>query len=289
MKKSSSISIEELKELYLNQLWSKRDLCLKYGITYGSLNYLLYKNNITKRNNEPRKCGISKEDLYNAIYHDKLTNYEIMKKFNICEQTLRKLIDYYDIPRRWNYERWESKCIQMYINERMSLRQIALILEIPKSRVRKILITNGVKLRSKSESQLTQHYSPNIIWYEPGPLQKKCRNYFSNHLVPKYKDRQCEMCGATEKLCLHHIIPFAVIIRQIINENKYINLNSEEGINEMYNIIINDYRYLDPLNLITVCEHCHFNIFHKKIFNSDNQHPSIYMDNINEGSTTIES
>lgn len=287
MKNSKLVPVEELKKLYLDELWSKKDLCNKYNISYGSLNYLLYQNGITKKNKEPRICGISKEILYKSIYVDKLSNKAIMEKFNICEQTLRKLIDYYDIPRRWNYSRWEEKCIQMYVDERKSLTQISKILEIPKSRVRKILITRGITLRSKAESQLTKHYSPNIKWYNLGPLQKKCRAYFSNHLVPKYKDNICEICGATENLCVHHIIPFAIIVRKIINEYQFIDISSSEGINKMYEIIIHDNRFLDPLNLITVCEYCHYNIFHKNLLESDNQQPSALLKS--EGSTTIES
>ena len=274
MVNSKLVPIDELKRLYLDELWSKKELCEKYNITYGSLNYLLYQYRLTKTHKEPRVHSISKEDLYRALYIDKLTNFEIMQKFNICEQTLRKLIDYYSIPRRWDYSEWEDECIQLYVDERKSLTQIASILEIPKSRARKILINAGIKLRSKSESQLTAHYSPNIKWYDISPLQKRCRSYFGNNLASKYKDTKCAICGATEHLCVHHIVPFAIIVRKIIGEHRYLNLNSSEGIDKMYEIIINDKRFLDPLNLITVCEYCHYNVFHKNLLDLGNQQPS---------------
>ena len=275
MSKRPDITPKILNELYLVNRKTKDEICQELNITEGSLNYLLTKHKLHKTNGKSYKCGITKEMLYNAIYVENLTNAQIMKKFGICEQTIRKLIKEFDIPMRWDYSQYTEDVKRMYVDEKKSLQKIADEIKIPKSRVRKILISNNISLRGKGECQIAEH---TVIfknkWVQPSDnLRKRCRNYFSNHLVPKYKSEKCELCGSKEKLCVHHKIPFAIIVQQIILENDHLNIVDDEQ--QLYEIIINDDRFLDKNNLMTVCEKCHYECFHSdNILNEENQQRS---------------
>lgn len=221
--KRPDITPEILNELYLVQRKSKEDICKELDITVGSLNYLLSKYNLTKTNGMPYKTGITKEMLYNAVYIEKLTNKQIMEKLNVSEQTIRKLIRNFEIPMRWDNSIYVDNVISLYTKEKLSLSQISKKMNIPKSRARKILLDNNIVLRGKGECQMSQHTVEfKIKWTQPkDSLRKRCRNYFSNNLVPKYKKTSCELCGSVENLCVHHNTPFSVIVQQIISENKH--------------------------------------------------------------------
>ena len=163
-------------------------------------------------------------------------------------------------------------------------------LNIPKSRVRQILIQAGVKLRNKSECQQifnTDYKSFDNDWSLVNDnLIKRCRSFFSNHIAPLIIKDHCEDCGATSDISvlhIHHKLALSIIIQQIRSENP----NSSED--ELYNIIINDIRFTDITNLKVVCENCHYTKYHpyaKFKLNRQSAAKPLY---IEEGSTTRES
>lgn len=83
-----------------------------------------------------------------------------------------------------------------------------------------------------------------------------------------------------ENLHLHHVKAFSIIIREIKNESP--NLTEDE----LFDVIINDERFLDRSNLKVVCENCHYTKYHPYLkYKVANQKPS---PEDGEGSTTIE-
>lgn len=90
------------------------------------------------------------------------------------------------------------------------------------------------------------------------PLESRCRQFYQNNISPEVRKRDnytCQICGSHNNLHTHHIIPFATIIKKICNEHK--ELNVVDKVDELYNIIIADPRFLDKNNLITYCKNCH--------------------------------
>ena len=102
-------------------------------------------------------------------------------------------------------------------------------------------------------------------------LKRKCQSFFKNNIskiIKAERNYTCELCGNVEKLHAHHIIPLSIILSQIINENP----NKTDA--ELYNIIINDSRYLDKDNIKIVCEKCHYTVYHPYVHYNANQQPS---------------
>lgn len=180
-----------------------------------------------------------------------------------------------------------EQLIDFYVNQLKSLTQINEITDIPKSRIRQILIKNGIQLRDKSACQCVNLSDKKLIDFDfsilksQSTLKRRCQSFFKNHLskvVKKERGGKCEICGSTENLHAHHIKPLSIILSQIIKENE------GKSDDELYNIIISDPRYLDKDNLKVVCEKCHFTVYHPYVNYHVNQKPS--HENV-EGSETI--
>ena len=81
--------------------------------------------------------------------------------------------------------------------------------------------------------------------------------YCDNRLIlsaPKIRERDnytCQMCGKHSNLHVHHKVHLSKIIQDIIAENE------DKTHDELYDVIINDERFLDEDNLITLCKDCH--------------------------------
>ena len=94
-------------------------------------------------------------------------------------------------------------------------------------------------------------------------LESRCRQFYQDNISPKIRERDnytCQLCGSRSNLHTHHIVPFATIINEICCEYKELDLI--KNVNDLYNIIIKDPRFLDENNLITYCKNCHLFIIH---------------------------
>ncbi len=69
-------------------------------------------------------------------------------------------------------------------------------------------------------------------------------------------------------LNVHHITAFADIVQQIRQEHNDIDINDTSGRSQMYAIIVNDERFLDLDNLITLCKDCHIKVHSNKIISN---------------------
>lgn len=87
----------------------------------------------------------------------------------------------------------------MYIEQLKSTTMISKELNLPKSRIRQILIEANVKMRNKSECQ--QIFNNSYKSFENDwtmmndALLKRCRRYFGNHIAPLIVKDHCEDCG----------------------------------------------------------------------------------------------
>lgn len=227
--------------------------------TYGSVNHYLNKYKIRK-NGKEKKID---EDEFKDLYLNKKMSLEKMAEhFNCCYATVRNYVKKFNLERVNGNDNTEYFDIvkEKYINEKKSIRMIASELNLPPSRIRTILIQAGIERRDQSESHQIYNngyaeFSTNWSLMDNN-LLKRCRNYFSNHIVKTIEKIKCEDCGSTENLHIHHLKPLSLIVQEIKDENP----NKTED--EVYNIIIHDERFLSKENLKVVCEECHYTKYH---------------------------
>ena len=278
-----------LEELYVNQKKTMKDIAKILGVKYSAVHSYINEYKINRKE-DPRRLNIDKDILYNLWVIDKKSKDEIMEIVGCCKQTLDKYLKYFDIESKYcNFS--DGYICNEYVNNFKSTRQIANETEIPYNRVRDILIKNGIELRNKSACQCVYFENKedkmDIVSFDFSKLQtqsslkRRCQHFFKEHIAKPIKKRigRCEICGEVNNLHAHHIVPQSKILSQIINEN---NNKSDD---ELYEIVINDNRFLDINNIKVVCEKCHYTICHPYLKYKVNQQPS--NSNI-EGSTTIE-
>lgn len=153
--------------------------------------------------------------------------------------------------------------------------------------VRRQMNRLGVQSKNNSESKrglMKGEKHPN---WQGGltDLKALLREFFTVNIAPKAAKRdsyKCQFCGKEHTvLHAHHIVPFKKIVEDIVNEHPEYNYNIPEERLKLYDIVVNDSRFLDLGNLITLCVYCHKNIAHGKKTSSQALKK--------EGSTTIES
>lgn len=268
-KTRNHIEKDWLYDQYIIQQKTTNQIAKELNVGYGSVNYFLHKYSIKKGTLEKK---LDKDILYDLYINQNLPKTKIMIALNCCRQTLDKNIDNYNLD---DFKKWDllnEQIGNLYLKERLSIGQIAKILNWPKSRVRNQLIKMDIKRRNKSECQsIYSKGAFKITWMEPNTrLIKRCRVYFSNHIASKIDKQECCICKKTNNLHIHHIQSFSYIINSIINENP-----SEKDADILYQIIIKDSRFLNPQNLQVVCINCHYTIYHPYSGYTVNQQPSL--------------
>ena len=113
----------------------------------------------------------------------------------------------------------------------------------------------------------------------------KVRQKIYNGLAAKILRRdgfKCVNCGSQDRLQVHHKIRLITIIEDILSENQQYDVRNPVDKLKLYQIIINDSRFLDEGNMLTLCYDCH-----KRIHSVDNELISSQASS-EEGSETIE-
>lgn len=265
----------------MNQKMTTQQIAGKLGFTYGSVNYYLNKYGIRKNGLE---LNITKEELQKLYCDDNLSLQEIAKIYGCCYCSILKYVHILGLKRRDTVHEYKDVLYDLYINQKKSTTEISKILNWPKSRVRKYLISNNIPLRNRSECQQifnSDYKSFDTDWsLLSNALIKRCRRYFTNHIAKNVIKDKCCVCGSTNNLHIHHKKALSIIVREIESENPSLTEN------ELYEKIIHDDRFLNLENLIVVCEDCHYTIFHPYLgYKKANQKPSHCE---MEGSTTTE-
>ena len=101
--------------------------------------------------------------------------------------------------------------------------------------------------------------------------------------VYKRDNYTCQFCGQKHIILhVHHIRHFADIVEEILSENQEYKLDNPDDVQKLYQIIVDDKRFLDEDNLITLCKECHLKVHGKN--KTISSQASL---NDEEGSTTI--
>lgn len=269
-------------DLYLNQKKTMKEIANYFNIKYSAVSTLKNLWGINRKNDPMRKI-IDKELLIDLYVNKNMGKWEIAEYLEICYSSVNKNLKRYNIVKDPQY--LINSISKDYISGK-STTELAKIYNRPKSRIRNLLITNGVKLRDKytchCNNMSGEILNPDVFRSKKASfLRKKVNSHFKNHIsIPMKKETPyCTICGNKNHLHVHHLIPLSIIINNIVNENK------GKPDEELYQIIINDPRYLDEKNMIVVCEKCHYTIFHPYVNYHANQQLSII--NNNESSETI--
>lgn len=96
-------------------------------------------------------------------------------------------------------------------------------------------------------------------------LEQFLRGKINNVFIPLVKKDKCGMCNSKDKLHLHHMKPFAVMLEETLDELdlKYYNKNdyTDIEIKNITNVMLG--KHLDSYYL-TLCKDCHFEQIVKK-------------------------
>jgi hypothetical protein len=93
---------EVLKKLYLDEKLSLKQIVRKLNVPYSTLHYWMKKNKIPRR--KFKTVRISKKKLINLYLNKKLNTREISELYKCNEETVRKKLINFGIPRRSNSE-----------------------------------------------------------------------------------------------------------------------------------------------------------------------------------------
>ena len=243
--------IEEIKDLYVNKKMSSTQIANIYNTGHRVVLNTLKRHGISRRN--------LSESQFN------LWNKEIDEKF---------------FDKKWLYEQ--------YCNNHLNTIEIANILGCYPSTVARQLKRLGISLRDASESKIGVMCGEKHHNWKGGvtPLHLLLRTYFHVNIVPKIAERDnytCQFCGKKHTILhIHHIRHFADIVEEILSENQEYKLDNPDDVQKLYQIIVDDKRFLDEDNLITLCKECHLKVHSKN--KTISSQASL---NYEEGSTTI--
>lgn len=154
---------------------------------------------------------------------------------------------------------------ELYVNNHMTKEQLGTKFNCAPHVIDRVLRTLGIEVRGASAAKIgVQRGEKHHNWKGgTSSLYSLCREYFQTNIAPIIRKRDqytCQLCGCHSNLHVHHIKYFSDILDEIISE--YPHYNVQDNKQELYNIIVNDKRFLDENNLITVCKNCHLYNIH---------------------------
>lgn len=233
-----------------------------------------------------------KQDIIFRYVQQNESLRQIALRYKCSDRSIKKVLEKENIPIRTGYETQGQRLSpvkdprlsdpiwleEARDNLNLNYNDIAKLTGVNSATVRRAYIRYGLvdydsyerrysTVRAKNREEVTIDEAYGII-------SRLCRQYHSNHLVPKILRRDkftCRQCGKDHTLEVHHIIPYSTIVEAIIHENRDINLEEKGNLLEMYNIIINDKRFIDENNLITLCKDCHNKISYSKMEEVENE------------------
>lgn len=269
------IPISEL-EAYLEEGKSVDDICDIYHCNRSSVYRRMKENNLTIHYRPDfKQYDDTNDELICQLYLDGFSTTQIGKQFNMTHRTILNHLEHCGLNRRtlsqsqWTYKQkatpieFESyeAMYDLYIVQKLSKKDLGERFNCDPCVVDRVLQELNIPIRNNSESKVglkTGEEHPN---WQGGitPLHLRLREYFKVNQAPEVLKRdeyKCQICGKTGTLHVHHIKPFAQILKRIVLEHP--ELDVEKDVNELYDIAIHDVEFCDMNNLISYCKECHY-------------------------------
>jgi len=216
-------------------------------------------------------------DLY---LNKKKSSVEIGKILKTSHKTVLNHLEKLKIPRRslseahfaYNDKEYPPEfedyefMYDIYVTQYKTKEQTGEYFDCAPHVIDRVLKNLNIHIRDASESKIgVQRGSEHHNW-QGGitPLNLRCREYLKRNIWPKIKERDnytCQLCGCSSELHVHHIIPLSEIIEDITEQ--YPDLDIIKDVNQMYEIVIANEKFLNKTNLITYCKNCHLFKIHK--------------------------
>ena len=242
---------------------------------------------------------LTKEDdnLIKELYVDKkMSTTEIAKQFNVSHRTIILHLNKLGIKRRTLHEsqyNYRGKDIpkefsnydimyDLYITQHKTREQLGKDFNCAPHVILRVLKELGIPIRNKNTAKIGAQKGEAHHNWKGGitTLNQLCREYFTVNLTPlvlKRDNYKCQLCGSKKDLHVHHIKHFKDIMNELITEHP--ELTIQDNKQQLYDLVINDERFLDTNNLITYCKHCHQTIIHGI---KDNHKPSPEKERFND-------
>lgn len=226
-----------------------------------------YKTNKFAEQEEAEICRLYSEENISAnalknIYHcTHGTILHIIRKHGLEVRNLsdtQLLLNHKTIPELFHDK---TQLYELYWGQRLSCNDLSGMTGISAGAIRRQMQRMGIKTRDDSESKMGLMVGEKHPNWQGGitDLTARLREYFGVNQVPAILKRDhytCQICGHKHtNLHVHHISHFSDIVHTICNEHP--ELDVKDNVQELYDIIVKDPRFLDSENLITYCADCH--------------------------------
>jgi len=271
------IPISEL-ESYLEEGKSVDDICDIYHCNRSSVYRRMKENNLTIHYKPDfKQYDGTNDELICQLYLDGFSTTQIGKQFQMSHLAVINHLKHCGLNRRtlsqsqWSYNQKEiptefssyETMYDLYIIQRLSKKDLGSKFNCNPDVIDKVLQELNIPIRNNSESKLGLKTGENHPNWQGGitPLHLRLREFFRVNQAPKVLERdeyKCQICGKKGTLHVHHIKPFAQILKRIVE--KHPELDVEKNINEFYDIAIHDTEFCDLNNLISYCKECHYKV-----------------------------
>ena len=217
--------------------------------------------------------------IFDLYINQRKSSVEISKALQVTHRTILNHLNKMGVERRNSSESLFAKndkpipdefddydaMYGLYVTKHYTKEQLGNMFNCAPRVIDRVLRKLGIHIRDASEAKIGVQSGDKHHNWKGGisSLESRCRQFYQDNISPKIRARDnytCQFCGNNSNLHTHHIIPFATIIKEICSE--HMELDIVKDVNALYEIIINDHRFLDEDNLITYCKQCHLYIIH---------------------------
>lgn len=209
------------------------------------------------------------------MYLSGKSSTEIARELHTTHRTILLRLRKHTIDRRtlsesqWNFKNKEvpsdfynkETMETLYVKEGLSKKELGLRYNCDPCVIDRVLKSLGIKVRNNSESKKGLHTGEDHHNWRGGitslsaRLREYCSNYDLHKEIIKRDGGKCIICGSSNNLHIHHLIPFKSIVDKIVIQNYP--LSPSKDVDALYNIAIKDAELNNTNNLITVCSMCH--------------------------------
>lgn len=282
-----------LYEQYITKNKTAGEIAKSNHTTIGEIENLLIEYGIDLKDPVPKKLKFDDdaEKIISLYCDDKMSANQIGKMYGTEHTTIIRLLKKHGIKTRdlseaqFNYKGVDvddlfydaNKLDVLHNGFNLSCVDLGERINVSPGTVRRQMQRLGIHTKNNSESKVGLLVGDRHPNWQGGKtsLYDLLREYYNVNIAPKIKERDnytCQECGATDvELHTHHIKRFCDIVREICGENSDLDPNNPLDKQALYFLIIQDPRFLDENNIITLCKECHINQHRRKTISSQAQ------------------